>query len=259
MLVGIRNNDGHNYDSVGLGDLQQSLSFQVSDGRLPPVPTEVVVKVNGVPTANRSFSPGDSISIEAIASDPNSLPLEYMFQRFRNCSGDSVVQNWSSSNSLNYTFQAADVTNCTIMFIGVRNNDGIDFDSTAMGDMQMQVQFNVSDGRLPPTISSLDVLVSNAVSPNRSFHVGDTITVRANASDPNSLPIEYFFMVFRSCGGTSDTQSFSSSNEFTYTFTSADVTSCTSIFVGAKNNDGIDMDSSTFGDVQSSISYDVSF
>jgi hypothetical protein len=96
----------------------------------------------------------------------------------------------------------------------VRNDDGHDYDSTSFGDLQMQVGFQVSDGR---------------------------------------------FMVFRNCSGSGDFQDFSSSNEFTYTFKAEDITNCTVIFVGVRNNDGLDADGTMFGDLQYQVPLDINF
>jgi hypothetical protein len=259
IWVGVRNNDSINQDGVSFGDLQMGLTFTVASDKVPPVADSVKVKVNGVETANRSFAPGDTVTIEALATDPNSRPLEYKFQRFRNCSGDAVIQDWSSSSSVSYTFEADDMTNCTIIFIGVRNDDGHDYDSTSFGDLQMQVGFQVSDGRSPPVVDSVQIFENSVETASRAFQVGDTITLKVNATDPNSLPLEYYFNVFRNCSGSSDVQNFSSSNEFTYTFKAEDITNCTIIFVGVRNNDGLDADGAMFGDLQYQVPLDINF
>jgi hypothetical protein len=259
IWVGVRNGDGIDQDGVSFGDLQMGLTFTVESDLVPPVANSVNVKVNGVETANRSFAPGDTITIEALAEDPNSRPLEYKFELFRNCGGGAIIQDWSASSSVSYTFEDADMTNCTVMFIGVRNDDGHDYDSTSFGDLQMQVGFQVSDGRMPPVVNSVHIFQNGVETESRSFQVGSSITLKVNATDPNNLPLEYFFNVFRNCGGTSDLQNFSSIDEFTYTFKSVDITNCTTIFVGVRNNDGLDADGAMFGDLQYQVPVNINF
>ena len=256
ILIGVRNDDGIDYDSAFLGDLQHSINMTIDDGLEEPVISSVDILVNGEITANRNFAAGDTVDIIVNASDPKGLPIEYVFHRMRNCGVESTVQNWSSTNSLSYTFEIADGVNCFSILIGARNNDGLDYDSAFLGDLQYSVNFNVDNGLSPPVIESLIVKQNGVETANRNFSVGDEIMITVNASDPNSLPLEYVFHLTRSCG-SSNLQPWSTSNTLTYTLTFDDITSCSGILIGVRNNDGFDEDSAFLGDLQYSVNYTV--
>ncbi|MBI2518839.1 MAG: hypothetical protein HYV97_00400 [Bdellovibrio sp.] len=211
-------------------------------------------------TQATSFNVGDTITLTANAVDLFGLPLQYVFRIYRHCTLDGTLQDWSPDNDITYTFTADDLTNCTAIFLGVKNNDGTDLDGI-FGDVQIGTMFTIRDGRLPPTATPLRVFDSSMnETASRSFHVGDTVTIVANASDPFGLPLEYVFRLFRNCFLASELQSWSATNSVTYTFTADDIstTGCTSIAVGVKNNDGIDMDG-FFGDLQDSTGFTISF
>jgi len=234
-------------------DISSTSLVKIAPLALPPI----ILDGDGHITTSRSFDVGDTITLTAVAVDLFGLPLQYTFKRFRNCILESTLQNWSVDNDLTYTFTEDDITNCTSIIIGVKNNDGTDQDGI-FGDVQMSTLFTIRDERLPPTQNSIKVFDSNLIeTASRSFHVGDTITLQVNATDPFGLPLEYVFRLYRSCALSSEIQAWSAANTVTYTFTADDITGCTSIVAGVKNNDGIDMDG-FFGDLQAATLFTIS-
>ena len=112
----------------------------------PPGPAVIdsfVVTQNGVVTNETNFSVGDTVTITVNASDPNNLPLEYVFRRYRNNGFDVTLQDWSATNSLTYTFMEEDAVNGFSIFFGVKNNDGVDADGF-FGDAQGSASFNIT-------------------------------------------------------------------------------------------------------------------
>ena len=259
IIIAAKNNDGIDFDSNLLGDLQYGISFSVSDHREPPTVDSVVVKKDGVTVNANDFKVGEELTLEVNATDPNGLPLEYRFYLMRSCGGAGDLQSWSSSSTLTYTFATEDITNCTSIIVYVKNNDDIEKEGTGWGDLQYGVSFNVTDHREPPVVNSITFKKNGSSYSGNDFQVGDTVTITVNASDPNSLPLEYRFYQMRNCGGVGDVQSWSSSNETSYTFVEADITSCTSIIVYVRNNDGLELEGTGWGDLQQGNSFDVNF
>jgi hypothetical protein len=259
IVVGVRNDDGIDFDSTMFGDLQYAINVTVRDEREPPSVGSVTKYKNDQLYEGNEFAPGDTIRLIANATDPAGLPLEYRFYLMRNCGGAGDIQSWSELNEAEYTFVEADISNCTSIIVGVKNNDGIEFDSEMFGDLQYTVNLQVSDGRLPPVVNSVTKYKNGNLYTGNEFQVGDTIRIVVDATDPNSLSLQYRFYLMRNCGGVGDVQSWSVSNEAEHTFVEADITSCTSIIIGVKNNDGIDFDGSMFGDLQSAVNVSVNF
>ena len=257
IWIGVKNSDGLDFDSSTFGDIQRSVSYNVADDREHPAWGIITKYKNGALYTGTDFKVGDVIKIVANATDPKGLPLQYRFIIFRSCSGTQDGQDFSSSNEFTYTLTEADITTCSGIWIGAKNNDGLDFDSSTMGDIQNTVSYIVSDDREHPEWGSILTYKNDVLYTGNEYLVGDTIKIVANATDPKGLPLQYRFIIFRSCSGTQDGQDFSSSNEFTYTLTVADVTSCSGIWIGAKNNDGLDYDSSTMGDIQNTVGISV--
>ena len=103
----------------------------------------IVITQDDIVTTNTNFSAGDTVTITINASDPNDLPLEYIFRRYRNNSLDITLQDWSATNTLTYTFLEEDAVNGFSIGVGVKNNDGVDADGFA-GDAQGSANFNIN-------------------------------------------------------------------------------------------------------------------
>ncbi|MBI2522044.1 MAG: hypothetical protein HYV97_16625 [Bdellovibrio sp.] len=108
-----------------------------------PVVNEVRVFFDGQLTTERSFHVGESVSFEVDATDPTSLPLEYVFRLYRHCIYVQDIQSWASNNQANYTFSSEDVGACFGVIVGVKNNDGFDADGF-FGDVQSGIRFSVT-------------------------------------------------------------------------------------------------------------------
>jgi hypothetical protein len=119
----------------------------------PPAPAVIdsfVVTQNGVVTNETNFSPGDTVTITVNASDPNNLPLEYLFIKGSVISSETL-QDWSATNSLTYTFLEEDAANGFAIFFGVKNNDGFDA-AGFFGDDQGSASFNITGLPSPASI-----------------------------------------------------------------------------------------------------------
>ncbi|MDH5647585.1 MAG: hypothetical protein OEZ01_16360, partial [Candidatus Heimdallarchaeota archaeon] len=122
---------------------QGSATFNVTGLLSPAVIDGIVITQNDIVTTNTNFSAGDTVTITINASDPNDLPLEYIFRRYRNNSLDITLQDWSATNTLTYTFLEEDAVNGFSIGVGVKNNDGVDADGFA-GDAQGSANFNIN-------------------------------------------------------------------------------------------------------------------
>lgn len=259
ISIGIKNNDGINYNSDFAGDLHLNIPFTATNGTTAPTVSSVDVYVNSILQTELPIKArvGDIISLSVNANDPNSLPLEYNFLS-SNKNGVSIIQSFSSSNYLaSYVITSADIKSGSGLIVGVQNNDGTTYESDLFGDLQFHIQLNVIDSSAPPSISSIKVLVNGVNYPSSDIiyaHVGDNISLQVNAIDPNSLPLEYKFNSIHNCTLDKVLQDFSMSNQLSsYTVTSADINSCNGIGIGLRNNDGIDYDSEFLGDLQRTI------
>lgn len=263
LLIGIRNNDGINYDSVNLGDRQVNIPMPVSNGTIPPSIISANVYVNGnLTTLNPvEVDVGDAIRIEVNATDPNSLPLEYKFVAHHNMSAETVQEFGASNVLTSYVVQPNDFGNSSYIHYGVRNNDGTDYRYEFIGDVDNVLEIKVRTSTVAPVLSSTTVLVNGITYINTGIvnvHLGDSVSVIANATDPNSLPLQYRFQISHNCHGDGVLQDFSPSNQLTnYIISTVDITSCSSIDIGIKNNDGMDHINSMFGDTWGSVGINV--
>jgi hypothetical protein len=56
------------------------------------------------------LQPNSTIMVTAGAEDHLGLPLEYRFDIFRRCNPAGILQDWSSSNAVNYTLTNEDIS-----------------------------------------------------------------------------------------------------------------------------------------------------
>ncbi len=253
----VRNGDGVEANGTNLGDTTCSLSFNVSNAAQSPAVSSIEVLQNGVATSNRNFNVGDTVTVRVNASDPNSLPLQYKFFSVRNSSVAAVLADWNGTNEITYTFVSADAVSNFSINAYVKNNDGVEANGTNLGDTSTSVSFTVNNGTQSPTISSVEVLQNGVVTSNRNFSVGDTITIRVNATDPQSLPLEYRFISARNSTLAAVLADWNGTNEITYTFVSADVVTSFVINAYVRNNDGVEVNGTNLGDTSSSLSFNV--
>ena len=130
--LGVRNSDGHNYHNTSFGDKMVFRSLIISStSNLPP--TVNSFKINNS-TTTTSFSVGDTVTLAIDATDPNNLPIEYLYKIY-NGSTAKVISDWSSQSSVTYTFVEEDNRDSNAQFwLGVRNNDGHNYHNTSFGD-----------------------------------------------------------------------------------------------------------------------------
>jgi hypothetical protein len=219
----------------------------------PLVQGIAVTGANGaaVDTGATTLGVGVALRITVTATEPDGRPLAFRFMRSRRCSTDTELQEWSPSNVLAYTTEVGDMTSCSGIVVGVRNDDGVDLDSGYFGDLQARVTLRVSDGRQPAAVAGVQLSVGGVeVDRLASFPVGTVITLTATGADPLGRPLQYAFYFTRSCSGQGYVQDWSASKTLVYTLAPEDVTSCTSIVVCVRNDDGWDYDSDLFGDHQ---------
>ncbi len=124
------------------------VTFSYSSGLCHAVIDSIDLFANGQITDQTVFTVGDTVTIKINASDPNSLPLEYVFRRFRKNTFDVTLQNWSASDELTYTFVEADAVSGFSIVVGVRNNDGVDWDGF-FGDAQDSFDFIIKSNAMP--------------------------------------------------------------------------------------------------------------
>jgi hypothetical protein len=110
----------------------------------------------------------------------------------------------------------------------------------------------------PATISSFTVSTTeNTILPSNSvLNVDDVIKIKVIGIDPNGLPLQYKFFKF---GGTMATLSdWSTMNEINYTIQASDLgISGLSIRVAVKNTDGVNYNSTSFGDATQTWNFSV--
>ncbi|WP_052879819.1 hypothetical protein [Vibrio coralliirubri] len=257
ILMGVRNNDGIDADSEFLGDAQTNLSLTVNSDRSNAKIDDVQVFYNGYITNKRDFKAGDTVTLKALASDGNNSPLEYVFYRGRHHSLDFTIADWGNSNQITYTFEDEDSARGFGLWVGVRNNDGFDADSETFGDAQSSTDFTILGIYQHPEINSLDVYKNGQLYHDDVFVVGEKATIKINASDPNSRPLNYVFYRTRQCSSDTTLQDWSAVDSYEYTFEVEDTVNCFGLLVGVKNDDGFDADSDFLGDTQGAVSFTV--
>lgn len=112
----------------------------VDYSKIPPLMFPPLILNSDLEETEAAFKVGDEFRIEARALDFLSSALEYKFKIKRDCVDSEVLQDWSADDTLDYTFQVSDVTNCTEIVIQVRNSDGTFLDGVD-GDLEYSVSF----------------------------------------------------------------------------------------------------------------------
>lgn len=218
---------------------------------LPPQLMGLTLEQNGRVTNDPMFAPGDILKVSINVRDPRGLGIESHFQIVRNCRGDIRQSNWSGATEYSVELSAGDISNCTSLVIQLRNN------GNSLRD-EFHLYLSVRDDRQAPILTSIEELVNGEALLSRDLKVGDTVSLKVNAYDPGGLPLQTVFYLVRGCRNTQVLKAWSNVNEIQYTFTPQDVTRCTSILIGVKNNDGLDFDSVDYGDLKITRSYSLS-
>jgi len=194
---------------------------------------------------------GDQISLVVNAKDALDLPLEYVFYIQNRVSNMKLLQGFSSNNELgSYTVTEDDVCSYCQLIVGIRNNDGVDYQGFLFGDYERFVRLDVFNGTRPPVVDSLQLFV-NGIEQDTSYtgiKVGDVLTLKLNATDPYSLPLEYKFNFAPGCSYARELQAFGPSNTLSGFVVKAEELDCSIISMSIRNNDGIDYSGSLAGD-----------
>lgn len=137
--VQVRNSDPIEHLGPGDGDSRHYIYFQIQGPLNPPSINRIDATVNSSPRSPiGTLTVGDALSITAVASDPNQLPLEYKIYFKESCSASPVVvSNWSSTYqaSVVLTGASAGLQNTCVYFrVLVRNNDGQEYLGSGSGD-----------------------------------------------------------------------------------------------------------------------------
>ena len=248
----VKNDDGVEYITTMFGDATKIFGYLVPGNYLPASLSTMVVSNSAgsaLPT-NSILNAGDVVTIEITASDHNGLALDYIFYR-----DTTPIQNWSSSNTANYTISTADEGISGIKIWGaVRNNDGINFNSSMFGDAAKSWSFLAPGSYSPAVISTMEVqdVNGNILPINSPLVLGQVLTIKINATDPNGLPLSYKFMKSNT-SNTATLYDWGIASDFTYTVTQADLGLSEVTILGAvKNNDGKDYLSTFSGDATKS-------
>lgn len=258
ILVAVKNTDGRDYLGAIFGDVVQFWSFQVSGSIQPASLSSVVVQNSAqqIVAQNSSLTPGSVITINATASDPNGLPIQYKFLKGIN-SSTTVIQDWSSLSQASYTIPSTDQgLGGLSIWVAVRNSDGINYSSSLFGDNTSMWSYAVP-GSPPAVINSVVITNSSSqiLTQNSVLAENDVINIQVSASDPGSRPIEYKFM---SGVGSSTTviSDWSSSSSAIFTVPNSVLgLSGLKLWVAVRNDDGINYSSSLFGDANFMWSY----
>gem|GEM_PF-5405773 len=251
--IGVRNNDSVDFEGAFYGDAKYSvpLPFSVS---IPSIST-ITAEVNGTAYTDQDLSVGDQLSLSVSASDPESRPLEYTFRLYKNGTYDRTLVPWGTTTSYLYTVASEDVSSASSIYVAVRNDDGIDLLGSFDGDVVFQ--FNLPFVYKMPTIISSTLLVDGVEhTPGAPILIGSVVTLNIQASDPSSSNLEYVFRISRNGTLAGELQAWSSSNEVSYVAATEDAVADTSIMVGVRNDDGLDLDG-FYGDLQHSVSLPV--
>ncbi|HUS75505.1 MAG TPA: hypothetical protein VMY43_05795, partial [Methanothrix sp.] len=150
---------------------------------------EIVLPPNNAPEMSSltadSESPqvtGTTVTWTAVASDAENEPLQYLFSM-----DEKVVQDWSDSPVWSWTATADQVGPHTIE---ARVKDG---KHNPEGDSASSANFEIV---LPPNDApALSSLTADSDSPQTLGTLGAAVTWTAKASDPESDPITYRFLV----------------------------------------------------------------
>jgi hypothetical protein len=198
-----------------------------------------------------SLQVGDVVTITAVASDPNNLPLEYQFTAMR---GGRMLQSWGSANTYVWNVIVDDVGPNSGVMVGVRNNDGLDWQG-ASGDDYTYMVYNVTNpGTAPAVLTQVSDNFGNVNTnswgkgtggdwscapncPHLSLQVGDAVTFVVIASDPRGLPLQFQFTAMR---GGRMLQPWSSSNTYIWNVIVDDVGPNSGVMIAVRNNDGVD-------------------
>jgi len=127
--------------SVGSGlGIVDTITIPIDTTEKPAVITDLLV--NGLPYKTNPLKVGDTVTMKAVASDPNGLPIQYSFQMLGT---SSVVSNaWQSSDTLTYTINKADVTSQFGIRVWIRNNDSRTKEGGTNGDDAMMSFYMVT-------------------------------------------------------------------------------------------------------------------
>jgi hypothetical protein len=281
LTIHVRNNDGHEWQGEGLGDDYTYVTYRVIDpNRTPATITQVVDSLGNVNTysvtkgtgewlcyikcSDLVLEVGDIVSLTGTASDPNNLPIEFMFSHSRN-GNMTIAQDWSPDNTYVWLVELKDVGPWSGISIHVRNDDGHEWQGEGLGDDYTHVTYRVIDpNRTPATITqvvdSLGNVNTNSITkenggdwscypncPNLELHIGQIITYTVTASDPNDLPIEYMFYHMRN-GNMTTAQEWSPDNTYVWLVELEDVGPWSGISVHVRNDDGHEWQSEGLGD-----------
>lgn len=137
--VQVRNSDPIEHLGPGDGDARSFTNFQIQGPLSPATITRIDAAVNGVPRSPvGNLIVGETLSISAVASDPNNLPLEYKILFKESCSAPAaVVSDWSSNHqaSVVLTGDSAGLqSSCVYFRVLVRNSDGQEYLGPGGGD-----------------------------------------------------------------------------------------------------------------------------
>jgi hypothetical protein len=288
VAISVRNDDGSDYQGSFMGDDYTYAIYDVNNPGVSPatlneihdslgnVNTNSWTKGTGggwscAPTCpDLTLEKGKIITITAQASDPNDRPLEYKFSIQPPGGSFQVLQDWSSSNTLQWAVDSPYIGPNVIVAVSVRNDDGSDYQGSFMGDDYTYAIYQVFDPDTMPAYfleihDSLGNVNTNSwtngtggswdVHP--TLAISDVITFTAVATDPNHLPMTYKF-ARQNVGGSFETlQDWSPTNTYTWTVSRDDYGANVIVSIHVRNDDGLDWQGSSLGDDYTYATYQV--
>ena len=199
---------------------------------------------------------GETVTFTITASDPNGLPLEYMFAAQPAGWSFITLQDWSSNNTFIWTVTEEFAGPWIPVMVAVRNNDGQNWQGDWNGDDYTYASYSVSDPNKAPAtltqiIDNLGNINTNSWTkgtggdwscnpdcPDLNLLVGENITFMAFATDPKGLPLEYKFSAQPAGGSFITLRDWNSSNTFTWNISSAYIGPWICVSISVRNSDG---------------------
>lgn len=213
-------------------------------GEKPTLPELDGFKVNG--TLHANGSPDRSMTITAAPTQPDAnISLEALFDAAAP-GNPKMTFAWRTAAGVNESQEGATATVPGYVTAGV-------YTVKVAAYLQLQDSpstFHVSSIEIP--VGTTDrpaqlagILVNGADPTGKVYRIGDTLTLKASASDPQGRAMEYQFRV---SGGAVTESAWQASDSITYTITAADVTSTFTVQVCVKNDDGRVLDATSSAD-----------
>ncbi|MDD5040198.1 MAG: hypothetical protein PHY34_03530 [Patescibacteria group bacterium] len=183
-----------------------------------------------------------------------------VFYKFTVGNSMDPIQDWSTSNTVTWTVDAAHLGHEVPITAWVKDNNLIERMGPGLGDDYTYLTYNIhsnsenEDATLSTVTDSLGNTQPDSWIPDGSFGtykddngdtvkpvvgVGDSITLTANATDPEDDSLEYRFMFCNASGNCPVIQDWSTDKTYTWEVTSDDIGYSVEWEIAVKDNNDI--------------------